>query len=71
MELCKWADCRVLHATRHDNGKIKSLLIDIEGDEHWIPIGWIHDDSEVYDDGEHSEGMLVMPEWAAKKKGLA
>jgi hypothetical protein len=70
-EVCKWADCRCTGATLHPNGKPKALKIDIEGEEYWIPASWIHDDSEVYDDDENSEGMLVLPLWAAEKKDLA
>lgn len=48
----------------------KALLVEIDGDEHWIPKSQIHDDSEVYDADENSEGTLVITEWIAKQKGL-
>lgn len=35
-----------------------------------IPKSQIHDDSEVYDAGENSEGKLVIPEWLAEDRGL-
>ena len=49
----------------------KALLVVIEGDEFWIPQSQIHEDSEVFDDGEHSTGVLVVTEWIAQQKGLA
>ena len=48
----------------------KALLMDIDGEEIWIPKSQIHDNSEVYDAGEHDEGTLVITEWIAKQKGL-
>lgn len=47
-----------------------ALLVDIDGDEYWIPKSQIHDNSEVYDADEHSEGTLVITEWIAKQKNL-
>lgn len=60
----KFPDCRVITATE------KALLVDIEGEEKWIPKSVIHDDSEVFDDDENSTGMLVIKEWWAEKVGL-
>lgn len=48
----------------------KALLCEIDGDTYWIPKSQIHDDSEVYDAGENSEGTLVITEWIATQKGL-
>jgi hypothetical protein len=48
----------------------KALLVDIDGEKIWIPKSQIHDNSEVYDADEHSEGELVITEWIAKQKGL-
>jgi len=57
---------RVIRATD------KALLCELEtGDEKWIPQSMIHDDSEVYDDGDNSEGELVLHEWFASKAGLS
>lgn len=64
MPLAKFPDCRVLKATE------KALLIDIEGEEHWIPQSVVHEDSEVFDDEDNSEGMLVLQEWFAEREGL-
>lgn len=47
----------------------KALLVELEGEEKWIPKSCIHDDSEVYDDGH--EGELVLKKWFAEKEGLA
>jgi hypothetical protein len=46
----------------------KALLVDIEGEEVWIPLSQIDDDSEVYK--ANTCGRLVITEWIAKAKGL-
>jgi len=46
----------------------KALLVEIEGEEFWLPKSQIDDDSEVYKDG--TEGTLVIPLWLAEKHGL-
>jgi hypothetical protein len=48
----------------------KALKVVIEDDVYWIPKSQIDDDSEVYDDGEHNEGTLIISEWIAEQKGL-
>lgn len=45
-----------------------ALLCRIDGDNHWIPKSHIHDDSEVYKEGD--TGTLIISEWIAKAKGL-
>ena len=46
----------------------EALLCDIEGEEIWIPISQITDDSEVYKSG--TSGTLIITDWLAAKKGL-
>lgn len=46
----------------------RALLVEIDGEEHWIPKSQILDDSEVYEEG--GEGVLVVTTWIAKQKGL-
>lgn len=46
----------------------KALLVEIDGDEHWIPKSQIDDDSEVYQEGD--EGELVVSMWLAEQKGI-
>lgn len=46
----------------------KALLVQIDGEEHWIPHSQIDDDSEVYKAGD--AGELVISEWIAKEKKL-
>lgn len=46
----------------------KAILVDIHGDEHWIPNSVIHEDSEVYKSG--TEGDLIVERWFAEKEGL-
>jgi len=48
----------------------KALLINFGNDEkEWVPSSQIHDDSEVYRDGDH--GKLVITRWIAEQKGWA
>ena len=46
----------------------RALLVEVEGEEFWLPKSMIDDDSEVYKDGP--EGTLVIPLWLAEKHGL-
>ena len=47
----------------------KAIRIRTAGDDYyWIPQSVIHDDSEVFDIGDH--GTLVVAEWFAVKEGL-
>lgn len=45
-----------------------AILVEIEGEDFWIPITQVHDDSEVYRKG--TEGTLIINDWWAEKKGL-
>ncbi len=47
----------------------KALLVVVEGEEVWIPKGQIHDDSEVYRQGD--TGTLIVSLWIAEQKGFA
>lgn len=38
-----------------------------DGENHWIPKSVVHDDSEVWKEGQ--EGDLVVKLWFAEKKG--
>lgn len=46
----------------------KALLVNIDGDEFWIPKSVVDDDSEVYHEGHR--GKLVLHEWFCEKEGL-
>lgn len=48
----------------------EAILCRINGDEVWIPLSEIADDSEVFDDEEHKFGTLVIPEWLAIAKNV-
>lgn len=48
----------------------KALLCVIGGEEYWIPISQVDDASEVFDDRDNAEGVLVITEWLAQQKGL-
>lgn len=47
----------------------KAILVEIEGDEHWVPKSQISDDSEVFS-REHGEGTLIVSQWWAEQEGL-
>jgi hypothetical protein len=47
----------------------KALLVVIDNEEHWIPKACVHEDSEVYVNGD--EGSLAVVEWFARQKGWA
>lgn len=65
-DACSLGEGRVKRATE------KALLVELEdGSEVWIPRSVVHDDSEVYDDGEASEGEVVVKRWFAEKESLA
>lgn len=55
-------NCRTIKQT--DN----ALLVEVAGNEVWIPQSQIDDDSEVY--GEGHSGELIVSEWIATQKGL-
>jgi hypothetical protein len=58
-------DCFCKHATS------KALLVLLpDGDEQWIPKSQLDDDSEIYDDGEHARGTLMVSRWFADKEGF-
>jgi hypothetical protein len=46
----------------------RAILVEIEGDDFWIPQSQVDDDSEVWRKGD--EGTLVITEWIAKQKGI-
>jgi len=47
----------------------QALLIEFDdGDAAWIPHSQIHDDSEVYQEGD--TGTLVVTKWIAQKRDL-
>jgi hypothetical protein len=45
-----------------------ALVCLINGERRYIPKSLVHDDSDVYEDGQ--TGTLVIPEWFATKEGL-
>ena len=45
-----------------------ALLVEIEGEQHWVPKSQILDDSEVWENGD--KGKLIITEWFAKKRDL-
>lgn len=57
---------KVVHSTD------KALKVDLEDRDEplWIPKSVIHDDSELFDDGDNDNGELVVNESWAEKEGL-
>lgn len=55
-------DVEVLHETE------AAILVALDGEEIWIPKSVIHDDSEVWEEGD--TGVFVVKEWFANKEGL-
>lgn len=53
-----------------ENETAKALLVRIESKSYWLPKSAIHDDSEVFDGLDNSEGKLVVQQWWAEKEGL-
>jgi hypothetical protein len=53
---------RVLRATT------KALLVEVDGEQTWVPKSCIHDDSEVWRD-DSEPGELVVKAWFARKEG--
>lgn len=59
-------DAEVIRATE------RALLVRAPelDDAVWIPLSQVHDDSEVWDDGENSgPGLLVVSAWFAEQRG--
>ncbi len=48
----------------------RAILVTIEGEDHWIPKGQIHPDSECYS-VESGPGTLIISRWLAEQKGIA
>lgn len=49
----------------------KALKIELySGEETWVPLSVLHDDSEVYDDEDNSSGEVIVKSWWADKEGL-
>lgn len=46
----------------------KAILVNVDGEELWIPLSQVDDDSEVYSEGD--EGTLIITAWIARQKGL-
>lgn len=48
----------------------RAILVKLEtGEEEWIPKSCVHDNSEVWDEGQ--EGTVVVKTWWAEQAGLA
>lgn len=47
----------------------KALLVEVDGDEAWVPKSQIQKGSEITEDSEiGTEGVLVLPRWLAEEK---
>ena len=49
-------------------GTAKALLVEfMDGQQRWVPKSVIHDDSEVFDEGDNASGKLVLHGWFVEK----
>lgn len=62
MGYVKVIEARALHETE------KALLVEVEGEKHWIPKAAISDDSETFEFG--TDGNLIILEAIAESKGI-
>lgn len=46
-----------------------AVLVTVEDEDHWIPKGQIHPDSECHS-VESGPGIMIISRWLAKRKGL-
>lgn len=56
-------NAKCVHATE------AAILVEIDGEQHWIPQSQVTSDSEVWQMGD--EGTLVITDFIAEQKGLA
>lgn len=61
---CDVGEVRAKHET------LKALLVRLNGRDVWVPKSVIHEDSEVFDNKDHKEGILIVKKWFADKEGL-
>lgn len=47
----------------------KAILVEIEGEDFWVPKSQIDDDSEVFSQ-KSGTGTLIVSVWWAEKQGL-
>jgi len=61
-------NCEIIHVNKKD-GVVTAVLVEstLFDEPEWIPYSVIHDNSEVYEEGD--EGDMIIKEWFAKKKG--
>jgi hypothetical protein len=62
------ADPVSFHGVKCARATERAILVEIEGEDHWIPLSQVDDDSEVYKSGD--QGTLVVSHWFAVKEGL-
>lgn len=61
-------DVRVVRETHEGETELGALLVEIDGEEKWVPKSVIDDDSEVYE--KDQDGTLIIAGWWARKNGL-
>jgi len=47
----------------------KAILVELEGEEYWVPKSVISEDSEVWS-RESESGTLIVEKWWARKNGV-
>lgn len=63
-EVVDLGDVTLVHATA------KAILIEMEGEEYWVPLSLVRDGSQVQQMSEGDVGALVVPKWFAEKEHL-
>lgn len=64
----EFENCEVIAETEKGCVDKGSILVNIEGNEVWIPKNQVHVNSEVY--RMDTEGTLIITDWIAEKRGL-
>lgn len=54
---------------KRETEKALLVVLEADGEEHWVPKSCIHDDSECYS-MRSGAGDLVVVQWWAEKEGL-
>jgi hypothetical protein len=63
----KWEPI-TLHVDFVEKATERALLVEIKGENYWIPKSQMKDGTEIEDEGD--EGALVIPRWLAEEKEL-
>lgn len=60
----------VIESVRRKHSTPNAMLVLVDDEEFWIPHNQVHEDSEVYNGDDGTEGKLIISKWIAKQKGF-